>query len=241
MNSNLKDMGKDITKTEDASGIAGFLDKVARTPLRRGETGRGRLIFALDATMSREQSWDHAMHIQADMFDGVAELGGLDIQLAWFRGFREFKTSKFVSESDALMKEMVGVSCEAGLTQMGRLLRHTLKETRKKRVNACVYIGDCFEEPIDPVADLAGQLGLEGVPLFLFHEGHDARAKQAFEQFAKLSGGAAVAFDPHARDQLRALLKAVATYASGGTEQLERLADRDGGPVTLLTQQMRSR
>mgnify|MGYP006929328263 CR=1 FL=1 len=181
------------------------------------------------------------MHIQADMFAGVAELGGLDIQLAWFRGFREFKTSKFVSDPDALMKEMVGVSCEAGLTQIGRLLRHTLKETRKKRVNACVYIGDSFEEPIDPVADLAGQLGLEGVPLFLFHEGHDARAKKAFEQFAKLSGGAAVAFDPNARDQLRALLKAVATYASGGAEQLDRLADRDGGPVTLLTQQMRSR
>jgi len=233
-------MAKDITKTGDASGITAFLDKVSRTPARR-EPGRGRLIFALDATMSRERSWDHAMHIQADMFDGVAELGGLDIQLAWFRSFREFRSSKFVSEPRALLKEMTGVHCEAGLTQMGRLFRHALKETSKSRVNALVYVGDSFEEAIDPVADLAGQLGLKGVPLFLFHEGSDARAKQAFEQFAKLSGGAAVAFNPDARDQLRALLKAVAAYASGGHEELSRLADRDGGPVALLTKQMRSR
>lgn len=235
-------MGKDITKTGDASGIATFLDKVAKTPMRRSEgPERGRLIFALDATMSRERTWDLAMEIQADMFEGVAKLGGLDIQLAWFRGFREFQTSKFVSDSEALLKQMVRVRCEAGLTQMGRLFRHTLKETKRGQVNALVYVGDSFEEALDPVADLAGQLGVMGVPLFLFHEGTDARAKSAFETFAKLSGGAAVAFDPNARDQLRALLKAVAAYASGGVEQLDRLADQQGGPVALLTKQMRSR
>ncbi len=68
--------------------IDAFLAKVAATPAPAAG-GRGRLIFALDATMSREPTWDTACHIQAEMFEATRAIGGLDVQLVFFRGFGE--------------------------------------------------------------------------------------------------------------------------------------------------------
>ena len=80
-------------RTPDSGGAAkassrGEVDAyLARTrSLRATGTGRGRLIFAMDATMSRQPTWDLALKLQADMFRAVKEVGGLDVQLAYFRG-----------------------------------------------------------------------------------------------------------------------------------------------------------
>lgn len=228
-----------LPSKSSSAEVDAFLRKVAVAPATRPEGGRGRLIFAMDATASREPSWDHACHIQAEMFSATAELGGLDIQLAYYRGFREFKASGWVSEPDKLLREMTRVHCLAGHTQIAKLLRHAIAESKQRKVNALVFVGDCLEEDVDKLGDLAGQLGLLGVPCFLFHEGGDPIARRAFQQVAQLSGGAFCPFDASSARQLKELLAAVAVYAAGGRRALADYSKRAGGLVRQLTHQVK--
>ena len=223
------------------SEVANFLEQVSSlAPVGAGQ-GRGRLIFALDATASRQPTWDSAMNIQAEMFDATAKLGGLEVQLAYYRGFGEFNASDWQKDGQGLLGRMTAVQCLAGRTQIAKVLRHALKETGKKRVGALVFIGDAMEEDIDALGHLAGQLGLKGLPCFLFHEGADPVAQGAFEQIAKLSGGACCSFDGASAKELRDLLSAVAVYAAGGHRALADFSNTRGGAVLRLTNQMRSR
>jgi hypothetical protein len=57
-----------------------FLREVENLPAARGGAGRGRLLFAMDATASREPTWDHACGIQGEMFVAADALGGLDVR-----------------------------------------------------------------------------------------------------------------------------------------------------------------
>src|ERR1700746_501871 len=75
-------------KTSTTEDIAAFVAK-ARAMSPRAEGARGRLFFALDATMSRQPTWDMACTLQADMFREAASLGSLDIRLVYYRGFNE--------------------------------------------------------------------------------------------------------------------------------------------------------
>src|SRR3546814_19651002 len=90
---------------------------------------------------------------------------------------------------------MAVVHCVAGQTQIGRVLVHTVREMRKQKVNALVFVGDAFEEDIDAVGQRAGELGLLGVPAFIFHEGGDPVARKAFQQIATLTKGAYCPFE----------------------------------------------
>jgi hypothetical protein len=74
------------------------------------------------------------------------------------------------------------------------------------------------------------------VPVFMFQEGHDATAEQAFREIARLSGGAWCRFDPGAAGQLRELLRAAATYAAGGREALKLMSRSENGAAKLLGQ-----
>jgi hypothetical protein len=215
-----------------------FVQKLAAMPMVRSPGMRGRLIFALDATASRQPTWDIACELQAEMFTEAAALGGLDIQLAYYRGFGEFASTPWLSDSNELTRRMTGVRCLGGRTQIGRVLRHARNETRAKKVNALVFVGDAMEEPIDELCDVAGQLGVLGLPMFLFHEGRDSVAEAAFQQFARLSGGACCPFDAASARQLRELLRAVAVYAAGGRKALEDFSRSAGGHALLLTRQL---
>ena len=216
--------------------VDAFLRKVAKAP--GAGAGRGRLIFAMDATASRGPTWDQACHIQAEMFRETQALGGLEVQLAYYRGFGEFQASEWVKDAGALLKRMTGVSCLAGHTQIAKVLRHAIAETKGQKVGALVFVGDCLEEDLDALGDLAGQLGLLGVPCFMFHEGGDPIARNAFEQIARLTGGAFCRFDASSAQQLRDLLAAVAVYAAGGRKALGDYSDRKGGIVRQLTHQV---
>ena len=68
---------------------------------------------------------------------------------------------------------MTRIDCRGGNTQIGKVLAHALKETAAEKINALVYIGDAMEEQIDDLAEKAGNLGLRGVPVFIFQEGRD--------------------------------------------------------------------
>ena len=156
---------KDLpSRRDEGDPVEGFLKQVARIPPPRPGAGRARLIFAMDATASREPTWDRACQVQGQMFLETAALGGLDVQLVYYRGFAECRASRWVNNPSDLVRLMTGVFCLAGQTKIGRVLQHAVKETEKKRVAALVFVGDCFEEHLDEVGQTAGQLGMLGVP-----------------------------------------------------------------------------
>jgi hypothetical protein len=228
---------KKIQKPASISEVDAFLRQVRATPAPAA--GRlGRLIFAMDATASREPTWDRAAQIQADMFRETADMGGLEIQLCYYRGILEFESSAWCRDAGVLRKRMSRVFCAAGLTQIGRVLQHALEEAQERKVNALVFVGDCVEEKEDELSGLAGRLALLGLPAFVFQEGRDPAAERSFRQIARLSGGAYCHFDAGSPQILRDLLSAVAVYAAGGRAELEKFANMRGGEVLRLTHQI---
>jgi len=220
------------------SATDAFLREVERLPARRAGT-RGRLLFAMDATASREPTWDHACTIQGEMFVAADALGGLDVRLAFYRGFDEFKVSRWTSDGRELARLMSSVRCLAGRTQIARVLRYAGEQRRESRIDAVIFVGDCCEEDVDQVGHEAGQLGLLGLPVFVFQEGNDRIASRLFPQIAKLTRGAYCKFDRNSPDQLKRLLGAVAAYAAGGRDALLKYSRDKGGVAALLTHQLK--
>ena len=212
--------GGGAVKPSAGSDISSFLQAAKQS---RKEVGRGRLVFALDATMSRQPTWDRACNVQAEMFEAASATGGLAMQLVYFRGFGECGASKWVDNGRKLAGLMSRIDCRGGTTQIRKVLRHTLDEARRRKVQALVYIGDCVEEDVDGLCARAGEMGVLGVPAFVFQEGAEPHATRAFREIARLSGGAHFALDATAPGELAALLKAAAVYATSGRDGLERL------------------
>jgi len=225
-----------MTNLPDRKGnnpaVAAFLQKVSAMPTVRPSSGKpGRLIFALDATASRQPSWDRACQLQGEMFHAVQEIGGLAVSLAYYRGFHEFAATPFLASAADLTQRMTAVACLGGQTQILRTLRHALAETSREKVNAIIFIGDAIEEDVDPICHAAGELGLRGTPVFVFQEGGNPIAETAFRQVAKLSGGAWVPFDSASAGMLRDLLRAVAVFAAGGRQALARLTSASAARI----------
>jgi hypothetical protein len=192
--------------------------------------GRGRLIFALDATASREPTWDMACQLHGEMFDEVAKIGGLDVQLVFYRG-RECKASDWVSDARALTDVMTKVECLTGYTQIGKVLAHARKENSRQRVSALVFVGDAMEEEPAHLYAAARELG---VPVFAFQEGDEPAVTTVFREIARLTNGAHCSFTPGAARELAELLRAVAAYATGGRGAL--LANKSAAAAKLLLQ-----
>jgi hypothetical protein len=223
--------------TSSRGEIDAFLSKVKSLGPATGASVRGRLVFAHDATMSRQPLWDTACKLQGDMFREAAAIGGLDVQLVYYRGMAECGASAWVSQADRLAELMTRIDCRGGHTQIGKVLSHARSETERRKVQALVFVGDAMEEKIDDLCRAAGELGLLGVPAFMFQEGYDAIAEQAFREIARLTKGAYCRFDPGAAQQLGELLRAVAAYAAGGMKALADLsARRDPGAIKLIGQ-----
>lgn len=217
--------------------IDAFLKQVKALGPAAQSGQRGRLIFALDATMSRQPLWDTACKLQGDMFRETAAIGGLDVQLVYYRGLGECRASGWVSDATRLGGLMERIDCRGGHTQIGKILAHARRETAARKVQALVFVGDAMEEPIDNLCAAAGELGLLGVPAFVFQEGSDPAAEQAFREIARLTRGAYCRFDISASHELAELLRAVAAYAAGGMKALADLKARNnGGAVKLLAQ-----
>jgi hypothetical protein len=227
--------GKTNQVSSASEDIAAFVAK-ARAMSPHAAGARGRLVFALDATMSRQPTWDMACALQADMFREAQALGSLDIRLVYYRGLNECRASGWISDSAQLAKLMSKIDCRGGNTQIGRVLSEARREAVASAVRAVVFVGDAMEEPIDQLCVKAGELGLLKVPVFMFQEGRDEVAEPAFREIARLTGGAWCRFDPGAAAQLRELLRAAAAYAAGGREALQRLSKAGGGAATLIGQ-----
>jgi hypothetical protein len=213
--------------------------------LKKNQAARGRLVFALDATASREATWDLAMTLQALMFEEAARIGNLDVQLARFGG-DEFRASPWFSDALAVMSEMRTIRCVTGATQIAQVLRHIGKEHAREKIAAAVFIGDaCEEVPSELYAAAAGL-----PPLFVFQEGDldvmylnqrgeivntSQRVSEVFREIARTTGGAYAKFDAGAARQLGEMLRAVAAFATGG---IAALAHQQTHSARLLLGQM---
>ena len=219
--------------------IDGFLDRVKALGPAVEPGRRGRLVFALDATMSRQPTWDQACCMQADMFHEAAAVGGLDIQLVYYRGLAECRASPWVAEAARLGALMSRIDCRSGHTQIGKVLAHARRENDRGKVAALVFIGDAMEESLDDLCAAAGELGLRNVKAFMFQEGYDPVCEQAFREIARLTGGAFCRFAPGAAHELAELLRAAAAYAAGGVKALAELKARSGAGATRLLEQIK--
>jgi hypothetical protein len=221
-----------MSNVENAStttAVDTFLKEIQST-----STGNGRLIFAVDATASREATWDTACKLQADMFRATTTIGGLEVQLVYYRGISECRASKWVGEPAMLASLMEKVTCRAGETQILRVLEHARRESKHGKVSALVFVGDACEENRDKLATAAAALGRASIPAFMFQEGSNHTVERVFCEVAQLSNGAYCRFDQGSAKQLGDLLKAVAVFAVGGVAALE--ASKDAGAIKLLGQ-----
>src|SRR5262249_36945631 len=142
--------------TSSRAEIDTFLAQVKTLAPAAARSGRGRLIFALDATMSRQPTWDTACRLQADMFREAAAIGGVDVQLVYYRGLSECRSSSWVSDAARLAGLMERIDCRGGNTQIGKVLTHARRETQSSKVQALVFVGDAMEEKVDKLCTLAG-------------------------------------------------------------------------------------
>ncbi len=227
----------------DRPGPAGLADRsqpdqiarfLAETRAKARRTAGGRLIFALDATMSRRPTWERAATLQAAMFEEAGRVGSLEIQLVYYRGHDECRASRWFAEAAPLARVMDRIDCRAGATQIGRILSHVAAEARDRPVAALAFVGDACEEDPAALYELAARAALIGVACFLFQEGRDEHVAAVFSEIARLTRGAHVPFDEGAADRLGDLLRAVAAYAAGGRAALTALAGRRGGEGARL-------
>ncbi|SKA33507.1 hypothetical protein SAMN05428963_11632 [Consotaella salsifontis] len=221
-----------VTPRSARGDIDRFLSQAETTP-----AAQGRLIFALDATMSRQPTWDRACRLQGEMFSAVAASGRLSVQLLYYRGLSECRASRWALDADTLRGFMMRIACQGGHTQIAKVLGHARKEMGHQRVNALVFIGDAMEENADDLSVLAGELGVLGLPCFMVQEGANTGVEAVFREIARLSGGAYLRLDEGSADALARLLRAVAAYATGGLTALEAEDSREG---RLLIGQLRS-
>jgi hypothetical protein len=218
-----------VNSVQIRSEIAAFLE----SKRANASCATARLVFALDATASREPTWDIACDLQSQMFGEVAAIGNLSIQLVYYRGI-ECRASGWMGNAHQLARLMRGIRCEAGKTQIDKVLRHVAREHERAPVAALVFVGDAFEESRDEVVTDAHELGL---PAFLFQEGSLPAVEGAFREIARATGGAYGRFDNGAAKQLGELLRAVAAFAVGGRKAL---ASRKDEASARLLEQLKS-
>src|SRR6266498_2808929 len=143
------DRGRAPAATATRAEIDAFLARVKGLAPTVEAGRRGRLIFALDATMSRQPLWDTACRLQADMFRAAAAIGGLDVHLVYYRGLSECRAAHWVWQAERLGTLMERIDCRGGHTQIGKIIAHAKRETQITKVQAMVFVGDAMEEKLD--------------------------------------------------------------------------------------------
>ena len=230
-----KDKDGALARRGGADDIAAFVEAAKKVPAPAA-SGRGRLIFALDATMSRQPTWDLAQTLQAKMFQAAAGLGGLDVQLVYFRGMDECRASNFVSGGQGLAELMSRIDVRGGSTQIRKVLAHARDEAKRAKVGGARFRRRRDGGEPGQACRPCRRARALGVKAFMFQEGHDPAARRAFSEIARLTGGAYSAFDAGASARLAALLRAAAAYAAGGQAALAREAAADPAARLLLSQ-----
>jgi len=204
----------------------------AEPPAETGPPARPRLVFAVDATASREPAWEAARRATDTLVKALP--GKLDVALAVHGGSRVHIFTAFTDDVATLRDRAAGVVCQAGLTRLLPILSASLK---RPAVRVVIYIGDVFEESLAEGRRLADAMGAKGIKLIVLHDTADAAARpysEVFWDLARRTGGCVLPFNANASDRLRDILSAVAVYAVGGEELLEERRHELPGAVALL-------
>jgi len=190
-----------------------------------------RVVFCVDATASRQPTWDSAAMLQAQMFHAA---GDISAQLVYFRGWNgEVRASQWFDNPAALADAMSKITCVAGHTQIEKTLKHAAREHAAKPIAALILISDSCEEEESALYAAARKLP---VPVFMFQEGRSEVVAGIYARIAEITGGALAQFDSSSAAKLGELLKAVAVYATGGLKALEA---QNGAAARLLLTQIR--
>jgi hypothetical protein len=224
--------------TDDAPPPGGLLARI-RTALQRllpapdaEAPTRPRLVFAFDATASREPAWAMARQVTDALVKALP--GELDVALAVHGGSMLHTFTDFTADPRTLRDRAAGISCMAGFTRMLPILARSLK---RPGVRVIVYIGDVFEESVGRGRRLADELAARGIKLIVLHDTSDADARrygEIFSDLARRTGGCVLPFDATAPAKLRDLLAAVAVFAVGGLNLLREKRREMPGALVLL-------
>ena len=193
---------------------------------------RPRLVFAFDATASREPAWATARQVTDALVKALP--GELDVALAVHGGSTLHTFTEFTADARTLRDRAAGIGCIAGFTRMLPILARSLK---RPGVRVVVYIGDVFEESLGRGRNLADAMGRRGMKLIVLHDTSDAAARghaEIFLDLARRTGGCVLPFDASAPAKLRELLAAVAVFAVGGRALLEEKSGHMPGALVLL-------
>jgi len=204
----------------------------AEPPAETGAPAGPRLVFAVDATASREPAWAAARQVTDALVKALP--GELEVALAVHGGSRVHTFTGFTNNAATLRDRAAGVVCEAGTTRLLPILATSLKQ---QSVRVVVYIGDVFEESMTQGRHLADSLGARGTKLIVLHDTADPSARRDAEMFwdlAKRTGACVLPFDASASGRLRDILSAVAVYAVGGEKLLRERRHALPGAVALL-------
>jgi hypothetical protein len=217
------------------------LARLDQIEVRCEKTARsGRLLFGVDLTSSRQPSFNQAQRAMTAMFETIKTIGAIAVKLIYFRGMNECRESKWYDDPRILIESMRRLSCDAGITQIARLLSLALSE--EGQVSGLVFVGDHCEDGADAVLTLAEKLGQRSMPIFVFHECADddhasLLAKPIFKGMAEVSGGVYVEFKLNSSDVLRELLIGMGAFVTGGCEGLSQIPR----PQTQEARQLQSR
>jgi hypothetical protein len=220
------------TAVTAAAGALPALATHAEPPADTATPQRPRLIFAVDATASREPAWAAARQVTDALVKALP--GALDVALAVHGGSRVHTFTPFTSNPNTLRDRAAGVSCIPGMTRLLPILSASLK---RPGVRVVIYIGDVLEESMPFGRQIADAMGAQGIKLIVLHDTADASARRDAELFwdlAKRTGGCVLPFDASASGRLRDILSAVAVYAVGGEKLLRARRHELPGAVALL-------
>lgn len=202
------------------------LERLGLTEEKSQPRKPGRLVVALDLTGSREPTLKQARVATAGMFEAIKSVGAIEVQLAYYRGANECRSTRWHDNPARLSETMQKLACETGQTQIARILNLVLAE--KQPVAGVVFVGDHCEEEPSGLISLATKLRRRSTPLFVFHECADnnqpsLNAKPVFKAMAEASGGVYVEFKPDSGAVLREVLSSVAAFSAAGIEGVNQI------------------
>lgn len=183
---------------------------------------RPRLVFAFDATASREPSWEAAKLVTDSLFSAVP--GELDVALAVHGGGYVHTFTDFSSDASKFRDQAASIRCQAGHTALVPLMERILAHSG---VKVFLYAGDCFEEATGGAYELADSFKARGIRAVMLHDSATGgeQARRVFEEIARRTNGVCVDFHSSGVGpvtEMRDIFEAVAVLASGGIKLLEQ-------------------
>lgn len=189
-----------------------------RLAAKQAQARTVRIGLIVDATGSRQASWEDAQRVQGRMLESLGRTGRVLLRLIYFGG-GELTACAWSSDHAALSAHMAAVRCRKGHTQILDGLRRFLREGEE--AESIILVGDAFEEDAGSAELLAALLRDSGAKIFAFLEGDDAHAARIFRKLAEATGGRFARLG--AELPLGALCEGVVLLTAHGREGLRRL------------------